>query len=44
MIYFLTVPAPQRIGHPVLGVIIPALILLVSFISTWLLYRYFTRQ
>ena len=33
-----------RIGHPSLGVIIPGLILALSFILTYLLIRYFDRN
>jgi hypothetical protein len=35
---------PERIGHPVLGYIIPAVIFIVSFLVAYLLYRHFTRQ
>ncbi|MFC1569073.1 hypothetical protein ACFL4L_02455 [bacterium] len=31
------------IGHPSLGYIIPAVIFMVSFIATWLLYRHFSK-
>jgi len=33
-----------RIGHPILGYIIPALIFGISFAVAWALYRHFTRQ
>jgi len=33
-----------RIGHPILGYIIPATIFAVSFIVAFALYRHFTRQ
>lgn len=33
-----------RIGSPILGIIIPAVILIFSFIVTWLLYRHFSRH
>ena len=33
-----------RIGAPLLGVIIPLLVLGLSFIVTWLLYRHFSKQ
>lgn len=36
--------AVQRIGHPSLGIIIPALIFAVSFILTWMLYRHYSRK
>jgi hypothetical protein len=34
----------HRIGDPLLGIIIPGIILIISFILTWLLYRKFSRQ
>ncbi len=34
----------SRIGAPILGVIIPLLVLAVSFVVTWLLYRHFSKQ
>ena len=34
----------SRIGSPVLGVVIPMAVLLVSFVVTWLLYRHFSKQ
>ncbi len=33
-----------RIGPPILGIILPAIILLISFAVTFLLIRYFSRQ
>lgn len=33
-----------RIGAPFLGVIIPLLVLAVSFTVTWLLYRHFSKR
>ncbi len=33
-----------RIGSPVLGYIIPAVIFGVSFFVAWVLYKHFTRQ
>ncbi len=33
-----------RIGAPFLGVIIPLLVLAISFVVTWLLYRHFSKQ
>jgi hypothetical protein len=33
-----------RIGHPILGYIIPALIFGISFAVAWALYRHFTRE
>ena len=35
---------PERIGHPSLGIIIPALVFAVSFILTWMLYKHFSRR
>jgi hypothetical protein len=34
----------QRIGHPILGIIIPAFILGVSFVIAFGLYRHFTKK
>lgn len=31
-----------RIGHPLLGVLIPFLVFVVSFGVTWLLYKHFS--
>ncbi len=33
-----------RIGHPILGYVIPAAIFIVSFLVAFLLYRKFTRE
>ncbi|MFA3782271.1 hypothetical protein ABRY23_04320 [Melioribacteraceae bacterium 4301-Me] len=33
----------ERIGSPILGVIIPAAILLLSVIFTWVLYKRFSK-
>ena len=33
-----------RIGHPILGYIIPAIIFAVSFLVAFLLYKHFTKQ
>jgi hypothetical protein len=33
-----------RIGSPVLGVVIPALIFAASFLLTWMLYRHFSKR
>lgn len=32
----------ERIGSPVLGIIIPAVILSISIITTWMLYKKFS--
>jgi hypothetical protein len=34
----------QRIGHPILGYIIPTIIFLISFIVAYRLYKHFTKQ
>ena len=34
----------QRIGSPILGVIIPAAIFTISFVVAYLLYKHFTRK
>lgn len=34
----------MRIGPPILGVIIPAIVFLVSFVLTWMLYKHFSRR
>lgn len=36
--------AAGPIGHPALGVVIPAVIFIVSFVATWLLHRHFSKQ
>ena len=33
-----------RIGAPVLGIVIPGIVFIVSFILTWLLYRHFSKH
>lgn len=33
-----------RIGHPILGILIPGGILLLSIMLTWLLYRKFSKD
>lgn len=33
----------ERIGGPWLGVVIPAILLILSFGVTWLLYKHFSR-
>ena len=38
----LMVHAPQRIGSPILGIVIPAVILLISCWVTWALYKHFS--
>lgn len=39
-----TLLQPERIGHPSLGVIIPAAVFAVSFILTWMLYKHFSKR
>ncbi|MFB0515726.1 MAG: hypothetical protein ACETWG_03870 [Candidatus Neomarinimicrobiota bacterium] len=34
----------SRVGSPVLGVIIPLVVFVVSFIVTWALYKHFSRR
>jgi hypothetical protein len=34
----------ERIGHPILGFIIPAVIFAISFFVAYALYKHFTRQ
>jgi len=34
----------QRIGHPILGYIIPAIIFAISFFVAYALYRHFTKK
>ena len=36
--------APARIGSPILGWIIPAVVFLFSFVLTWMLYRHFSKK
>ena len=33
-----------RIGNPILGVIIPLVVFIVSFIVTWALYKHFSKH
>lgn len=35
---------PARLGHPLLGWLIPAVVFLISFVLTWLIYRHFSRN
>jgi len=44
MIMAVLLAQSTRIGEPFLGVIIPLLVFLASFIVTWLLYRHFSKQ
>jgi hypothetical protein len=36
--------ALPRIGSPILGWIIPAVVFLISFVLTWMLYRHFSQK
>ena len=36
--------AVQRIGSPILGIIIPAAIFTISFIVAFILYKHFTKK
>lgn len=36
--------ATERLGHPAVGWIIPAVIFLASFILTWMVYRHFSEK
>lgn len=33
-----------RLGSPIWGVIIPAVVFAVSFVLTWLLYRHYSKR
>jgi len=33
---------PGRIGHPLLGIVIPAFVFAVSFVLTWWLFKHFS--
>jgi hypothetical protein len=34
----------EPIGHPGLGIILPAAIFIVSFVTTWMLFRHFSKK
>lgn len=34
----------EAIGHPSLGIIIPTVIFIVSFVATYLLFRHFSKH
>ena len=42
MMALLTVPG--RLGSPLLGVVIPAVVFGISFVLTWMLYRHFSER
>jgi len=44
MINFILMQTSQRIGDPSLGIILPGIILLLSFVLTLLLIRYIDRS
>jgi len=44
MINFILMQTSQRIGDPSLGIILPGVILLLSFVLTLLLIRYIDRS
>jgi hypothetical protein len=44
MLAMLLLNGAAAIGSPSLGIIIPALIFIISFVATWLLYRHFSKQ
>jgi hypothetical protein len=35
---------PTRIGPPILGIVIPAGVFIISFVLTWMLYRHFSKR
>jgi len=43
MSFLLLAQQAERIGSPVLGIVIPAVILLVSCVVTWALYKHFAK-
>ena len=42
MIHFLALQF-ERTGHPAFGILIPAVIFLISFLVAYLLYRHFSK-
>lgn len=34
----------SRIGKPILGILIPMFVFIVSFVITWILYRHFSKH
>ena len=34
----------EKIGDPILGIIIPGVILLISIVVTWALYKHFSKS
>ena len=43
MTFLLLVEQPQRIGSPIIGIVVPAVILVISCIVTWALYKHFAK-
>jgi len=41
MLYILAQAA--RVGAPILGIIIPAIVFVISFVVTWALYKHFSK-
>ena len=41
---FAQATVPARIGPPILGIIVPAIVFVVSFVLTWMLYKHFSRR
>lgn len=42
--YFVILTEVVRIGHPLLGILIPGGVLLLSVVLTWVLYRKFSKD
>jgi len=42
--FFVILTEMVRIGHPLLGILIPGAILLLSIVLTWFLYRKFSKH
>jgi hypothetical protein len=43
MIHFVALQT-QRIGSTLFGIIIPAVIFVISFLAAWLIYRHFSKS
>ena len=44
MKYLLLLQQAERVGDPLFGIIIPGIVLLISFILTWMLYKRFSKK
>jgi len=44
MINYILLQIPQRIGNPLLGIILPGIILALSFLLTLMLIRFIERE